>query len=199
MECLYQTPPLKAQEPMQKKKKQKAGSVRARGHEWFQGKNIIQTQQDWRTYELMETVRTCIRPAQIQTRQIPAQRRESRQKVPPLNKSYLQLMTAENRKITFLQWSIPGYFNYTISVRSNDQRLTKMDYMVSGTHFCFGIFVFRSFVRLLRWRGKRNRTWSWVTRRISELAGGAENKFQYCVRRIFNKKRICPCTSLTYH
>lgn len=45
--------------------------IRARGDGWIQGSNIFQTQEDWRTSELTETVTAHERCSQVQTKQNP--------------------------------------------------------------------------------------------------------------------------------
>lgn len=77
-----------------------------RGGGWLQGNSVFQTQQGWCTYKLTETVTG-------HTDKISAWRMGSEHKVPTQPRSCLQLIADRRGKISFLQWSDPGYINST--------------------------------------------------------------------------------------
>lgn len=61
-------------------------SARARGGGCLQGDSAFQTKQDWRTYELKETVTACTELHRFKTDEASAMKVGSRNGVPPLTK-----------------------------------------------------------------------------------------------------------------
>lgn len=88
----------------------------ARGSRQFQVKSILQTQQDhrtdWHTYELTETVTTCVRPTQSNHTNCTIQKWKQTQSSTPKQNS-LQLIPAIKGRIRFLQWNVIRYINHT--------------------------------------------------------------------------------------
>lgn len=88
--------------------------VRAIGDGRHQGDSVFQTQQDWCTCELTETVEVSMGPAHVLAIRGPTPGRGSRHKPPCLTKklSPFDIYTCKG-KISFLHWSLTRHTNHT--------------------------------------------------------------------------------------